>query len=411
MNRPKRNRLLRRLTLLTLIAWSLALLLVLRHTTPSALVQLPTVFVLPSLTPSLTATPLTPTLTPTFTLTASPTPTPFSTATASPTLTPTLSTRVAQISAIMPGVYVAPTPSPFPFGTVLLPAPPQPIEPLPDATREFPPFMGWYSFESDYPTVRYSPPWIPRQVIEASRGQYHRTEDVNGVASIPFEGEALRVRYVAAQNMGIFDLVVDGQVIDTIDAYSPNLIFPITRIYTLERGVHLLEMRHTGSKNPASEGYVIALDAIHLFRGEANLLILPPPVETFTPSPSPQPAAGIELISAPPTIQATATAVPPRVVQVSIIIAYDENGNDEVDPAEGVNGISVRVVEVGTNRVLTQAFTDNSGYGQLQVVTSAPSRVVVPYFGQTWAVPTGRAGGEVRFTLLLTPGNQPGLIP
>lgn len=40
--------------------------------------------------------------------------------------------------------------------------------------------------------------------------------------------------------------------------------------------------------------------------------------------------------------------------------------------------------EVGTNRVITQAFTDTSGFAQLQIVTSAQSRVVVPYFGKVW---------------------------
>jgi hypothetical protein len=71
----------------------------------------------------------------------------------------------------------------------------------------------------------------------------------------------------------------------------------------------------------------------------------------------------------------------------------------------------VRVVEVGSNRVISQAFTDAQGFAQLQVVTSAQARVVVPYFGQVWEVPASRRGGEARFTLLLAPGNQPGLIP
>jgi hypothetical protein len=69
------------------------------------------------------------------------------------------------------------------------------------------------------------------------------------------------------------------------------------------------------------------------------------------------------------------------------------------------------VVEVGTNRVITQAFTDGSGFAQLQVITSAQARVVVPYFGKVWQLPNSRRGGTARFTLLLTPGNQPGLIP
>ena len=85
---------------------------------------LPTLMVLPSLTPSDT-----PTRTPLATNTATPTPTlsPTSTATATatftPTLTPTLSTRVVEISAVMPGVYVPPTATDFPFGRILLSAP------------------------------------------------------------------------------------------------------------------------------------------------------------------------------------------------------------------------------------------------------------------------------------------------
>jgi hypothetical protein len=245
----------------------------------------------------------------------------------------------------------------------------------------------------------------------ASRGQYHRSENVQSYASFSFEGEGLRIRYVAARNMGIFQVVVDGAVIDTVDAYAPELAFPGTRVYAVGRGTHTLELRSAQGRNPQSEGYVLALDAIQVFRGTANTLIIPPPVETYTPTPQPMPAAGVELVGAPPTVQPTTTPIPPSLVTVSVVIAYDENGNRAVDPAEGVSGISVRVVEVGTNRVITQAFTDSSGFAQLQVVTSAQARVVVPYFGKVWQLPNSRRGGNVRFTLLLTPGNQPGLIP
>jgi hypothetical protein len=318
---------------------------------------------------------------------------------------------VVEISAVMPGVYVPPTATDFPFGTILLSAPPQPIEPLPDATNEPPPYEGWYSFESDNPVVQYNIPWEPRLHASASRGQYHRSENVQSYASFSFEGEGLRIRYVAARNMGSFQVVVDGTVIDTVDAYAPELAFPGTRVYAVGRGTHMLELRSAQGRNPQSEGYVLALDAIQVFRGTANTLIIPPPVETYTPTPQPMPATGIELVGAPPTGQPTTTPIPPSLVTVSVVIAYDENGNRAVDPAEGVTGISVRVVEVGMNRVITQAFTDSSGFAQLQVVTSAQARVVVPYFGKVWQLPNSRRGGGVRFTLLLTPGNQPGLIP
>ena len=34
---------------------------------------------------------------------------------------------------------------------------------------------------------------------------------------------------VAARNMGVIEVIVDGEIIDTIDAFSPELTFPGTR--------------------------------------------------------------------------------------------------------------------------------------------------------------------------------------
>ena len=374
---------------------------------------LPTLFVLPSLTPTSTIsyTP-SPTQTATPTNTATATSPPTATATFTPTLTPTLEARLIEIEAVMPGVYVPPMPTNFPTGTILLPAPPQPVEPMPDATHEAPPYEGWYSFESDHPLVQYSSPWQPRQVIQASQGQYHRSENTSSTVTFHFEGEGLRIRYVAARNMGMFDIIVDGLLVDTVDAYATELSYPGTQVYFVGSGSHSLNIRSSQNKNPASEGYVIGLDAIQVFRGSANTLIIPPPAISATPSPVPQPAAGIELVAAPPTVQPTTTPIAPGLLTVSVVIAYDENGNRDVDPAEGVSGISVRAVEVGTNRVIAQAFTDAQGYAQLQVVTSAEARIVVPYFGTVWDIPRSRSGGgQASFTLLLQPGNQPGLIP
>jgi hypothetical protein len=401
------RRLLPMLAALCLTTWAAAFFLIRAQSNTNNTI-IPTLMVLPSLTPTDTPVPIIPvSLTPT----ASATPTSAPTDTPVPTLLPTLSARVLEIAVVMPGVYMPPTLTPFPPGTILLSAPPQPVEPLPDATDTAPPFVGWYAFESDYPTVRYAPPWTPRLSQFASRGQYHRTETVSSTASFMFEGEGLRVRYVAAQNMGMFEIVVDGVVIDTIDAYADELVFPATPVYFMGSGSHLLEVRAIGRKHNASEGYVVGLDAIQVFRGDASTLILPPPAMTLTPTESPQPAARIELVGAPPTVQPTGTPIPPRIITAEVVIAYDENGNRTVDPAEGVAGISVRVVEVNTNRVIASGFTDERGYVSFEVVTDAPAQIAVPYFGRTWAVQRGGNSAAPAYTLLLTPGNQPGLIP
>lgn len=393
---------------LCLMTWGLASAWMGKHQATVAV--LPTPFVLPTLT--VTDLP-TETAIPTQTSTPSDTPrTASATATFTPTLTATLAVRLLEMQVVMPGVYVPPMPTNFPTGTILLPAPPQPVEPVPDATHEAPPYEGWYSFESDHPLVEYSSPWQSRQVLQASQGQYHRSENTSSVVTLHFEGEGLRIRYVAARNMGMFDIIVDGVLIDTVDAYATELSYPGTQVYFVGVGVHTLTIRSSQNKNPASDGYVIGLDAIQVFRGSANTLIIPVPAVSATPSPKPQPAAGIEIVAAPPTIQPTTTPIAPGLLTVSVVIAYDENGNRDVDPAEGVSGISIRAVEVGTNRVIAQAFTDAQGYAQLEVVTSAEARVVVPYFGTVWDIPRSRSGGgQASFTLLLQPGNQPGLIP
>jgi hypothetical protein len=390
------------LAMLCISAWGAAIFLYTRSP-QGRVVVVPTLMVLPSLTPTPTASA---TSTPPETSTDFPTQT--ATVTVTPSLTATLTERLLVVSAAMPGVSIVPTTILSALGTII-PAPPNPVEPLIDATRNAPPFMGWFSFESDYPTVHYDPPWIPRLAPDASRGQYHRTDSAYGVATFAFEGEGLRIRYVAATNMGIFEIVVDGVVIDTIDAYADTLMFPGTQIYFVGRGSHLLQVRATGRKNNQSDGTIVGLDAVQVYRGDANTVIIPPPELTTTPTPTPQDVAKIDLISAPPTIQPTATPIPPRVVTASVVIAYDENSNRAVDPAEGVAGISVRVVDTTTNQVVASGFTDENGYLQFQVVIDTAAQIVVPYFGKVWALQAGNTSPV--FTLLLNPGNQPGLIP
>src|SRR5690606_3419219 len=137
--------------------------------------------------------------------------------------------------------------------------------------------------------VRYSTPWEPRLHTGASRGQYHRSDDPRGGVSMIFDGEGLRIRFVAARNMGVFEVIVDGAVIDTVDAYAPELAFPGTRVYALSRGTHQVVIRSAPDRNPRSEGSAIALDAVQVYRADLNTLIVAPPLQTHTPTDEPHP--------------------------------------------------------------------------------------------------------------------------
>ncbi|MDX2139517.1 MAG: hypothetical protein SF123_15640 [Chloroflexota bacterium] len=322
--------------------------------------------------------------------------------------TPTLTARLLNIVAVMPGVYLPPTAAAYPPLLTVIPAIPNPYEPLAEATRTAPPYYGWYSFESDHPLVQYATPWERRLHALASRGQYHRTEDVSSSVSFVFEGEGLCIRYVAARNMGMFQVVVDGIIIDTVDAYAPEIAFPGTRVYTLTPGQHTLVLRSAGTKHAQSEGYTVALDAIQVWRGDPHTLVQPP-APPAAPTAASVPAR-VELLVAPPSPEPTATPGAPQPQVVALVIGYDENGNRAVDPAEGVSGIPMRVVEAESNRLLASGITDAAGYAEVAYESAGAARLVVPYFGRVWTIPRSR-DGMASFELVLQAGNQPGVVP
>jgi hypothetical protein len=138
------------------------------------------------------------------------------------------------------------------------------------------------------------------------------------------------------------------------------------------------------------------------------------------PTPAPAPSMGggkawpaaatplsIELLSQPedhPT--PTPVVVVPQTVDV--LVGYDRNANDEIEPGEGVQGISVRVVDVATNRELSHGFTSDSGTVRFIIATANPIRVVIPFLGATRDF---RPGSPAAWTLLVPAVSIPGLIP
>ncbi len=348
------------------------------------------------ITPSATLTATMPveiTLSPTFTPTLTPTTTYTPTASPTPTITPTLAIRVLEVTAVMPGVPG--------FAPV-------------SGTSDTLPLDEWVRLESDHPNLEYvAGQWTEMWSWSAGQNEYRYSVDPDATVRLAFDGEGVRVCYVAFWNGGMWEVVIDGQVVGTVDSYSPEAHFTCTDTFPVAPGAHTLLERNTGQHNPASSDTMLALDAVLIYQSHPAAAVTSDSAPT--PSPEPHPARRIELIQGPPAIQPTATDAPPAVITVAVIIAYDENVNRSVDPAEGVRGIPVRIVDVATNRVLAQAFTDESGYARIQIQTNARISLVVPYFGQSWDISHGFSHGyrghDSAFTLLLPAGNQPGLIP
>jgi hypothetical protein len=252
--------------------------------------------------------------------------------------------------------------------------------------------------------------WLPFQTAWASQGGYSYSADPKAQAILTFTGAGLRVRYVAYTLYGIFQIRIDGHVVAEIDSYSPRAAFLVTDIFGLAQGQHAVEIANTGRKNPASAGYMLALDNVEIYRGlPSTLSPTGTPTQMATPTLTPA-RAQVQFVAGPPSIQPTPTDVPPGLVAASLVIAYDENGNSSIDPAEGVQGISVRLVAVGTNEVIASGYTNSEGFVRLEALTDAQVRLVVPYFGKFWNLSGGHTA-EQRFSLLIPPANQPGLIP
>jgi hypothetical protein len=316
----------------------------------------------------------------------------------------------------MPNVTLPPTAAPLPENLQILSEAPEPTEPLPNATLlPFPytDFTDWVAFESDHPAMRYiEGNWIPIGSLQASQGQYHFTEDTNAKVSFTFNGEAVRVRYVGFSNGGVWNVLLDGMIVDVIDSYAPVGTFTGTRVFTVGAGEHVLELQNTANANAVSSGHMLAFDAVQVYRPDALTLIVPGGVlPTASPTATLIPAHQTTLLAAPASPQPTATDIPIQTVSASLVIGYDENANGVLDVSEGVRGISVRLVEIGTNNVLAHTFTDEQGFAQLQASTNSPVLLTVPYFGESWSVQPRSSGAAQTFTLLLSPGNQPGLIP
>ncbi len=169
-----------------------------------------------------------------------PSPTPFRiepTATPLPTLTPT------------PIVLASPTP------TVIIPSPTPQMS-----------VMGPGTYNDDSPLLQYTQGnWIQIVSVQGTDASYRYCADPGAEVTFAFEGTAARVQYVSFRNFGIFEVYVDGVFWTAVDSYAQTGTFGREVAITgLPYGLHVVTVRNTGRHNPASEGTVIALDAVHI---------------------------------------------------------------------------------------------------------------------------------------------------
>lgn len=276
------------------------------------------------------------------------------------------------------------------------------------ATRAY----GWSRHES-IELIQVIGSWVLTRHRAASDGAYHESASAGATLRFPFTGDGVRLIYRAHPQGGRFALLLDGVAQGVYDTRAEDEGFYYAGPFFFTSGYHVIDVVALAERSGVTS---INIDALDVFYG--------PPMPT-RPAPTDAPlsestsqaetrrdAIRVDLISAPPTPQPTPTAIPQALVSVEVVIAYDLNRNDSADANEGVQGMSVRLLDAATNQPLAAGLTDASGFVTLQALTTHAVTVVVPYLGETFNVRPARGRAQTaRWTLLLEAGTQPGLIP
>lgn len=138
------------------------------------------------------------------------------------------------------------------------------------------------TYENDDPHIQYSGNWRV-QIQESASGESFSVSSVTDASASLNVAQAasFQIQTIQGPKYGIGEVLVDGQVIDRIDLYAPTRNYnALFGPYALpDENSHLVSLRVTGEKNPASAGTAMVLDAILV-----NALL---PASTQTPSETP----------------------------------------------------------------------------------------------------------------------------
>jgi hypothetical protein len=275
------------------------------------------------------------------------------------------------------------------------------------------PFFGWRRYESIH-LIEVVGRWRIRQHPSASSQQYRQSEAYGATVRYPFQGDGIRIAYLMQEGGCRFDVILDGVVQETIDSHvdTSEPYWQIAGAYFLAGGYHVLDIR-AHSDRPC----VTAIDYMDIFTN-APVPVVPTTTvgnqnaNGVTDTGNERDITQITLLSEPATSTAQPTAVPVGRVQLQVQIAIDKNANGEADLDEGVQAVSVRLVDADSGALIASDFTDERGRVAFDVTTNSDVVAHVPLLAETFRLRV-RAGDvvEERWSLLLAGANQPAVMP
>ena len=284
-------------------------------------------------------------------------------------------------------------------------------DPLPDDIAPSD-IYGWTRYES-IDLIQMTGQWHLRTITNASDDGYHESRDAGATLRYPFEGDGFRIGYRSEVDGAAIQVKLDDKFSGIIEtdfmSIDPDLD-PIrqtfvTQPYWVKPGYHVIDLVCLADGQRSKSCNV---DYVEIFTG--------PPIPQSTQGSTPIGESAviideIELVSAPPTIAPTGTSAPPSVVTFDVIVSVDLNANDQVDTNEGIEGITVRAVDVSDNTLLATSVTDSSGFVRITVSTTNDVILLIPILGESFYAHNRGEVIEETWNLLLDPANVPGLIP
>ncbi|HEX5192254.1 MAG TPA: beta-galactosidase [Solirubrobacteraceae bacterium] len=127
---------------------------------------------------------------------------------------------------------------------------------------------GSYTYDDAAGALDYSGDWPHVRNQSYTGGDYDKTESFSDNAgdslTVKFTGTAISWIAPTANNHGIADVYLDGTQVATVDGYSASTDFQQVeyQVSGLTDAAHTLKIVVSGSKNPASAGTYVSVDAI-----------------------------------------------------------------------------------------------------------------------------------------------------
>ncbi|ADL51935.1 cohesin domain-containing protein [Clostridium cellulovorans] len=122
-------------------------------------------------------------------------------------------------------------------------------------------------YENTDSKLNYTGSWT-----KVSDGSQHYSNVTNSVLTFTFEGSGLNIYALMASNRGVAKVYIDDVAYD-VDEYNASTQSKI--VFTkdgLATGKHTAKIVVSGTKNPASSGYYISIDAIEILSAPVNLI-------------------------------------------------------------------------------------------------------------------------------------------